>query len=94
MIKASFQLRSDDNMGRIKTARVKRATRELLRKYPDVFTDDFNQNKELLKTRAEIYSIKLRNVIAGYTTRLVKMAKAGNKVARKVTPEDMSKFYG
>ena len=80
-------------MGRIKTKRTKRVTKELLRKYPQDFTVDYKQNKDILRTKADIYSPKMRNVIAGYLTRLVKMSKAGNKITRKVTPEDMSKFY-
>ncbi len=81
-------------MGRIKTVAVKRVTKELLRRFPDEFTEDFTKNKEVLARHTEIPSIKVRNVVAGYASRLVKAKNAGGKEARKVTPEDMSKYYG
>lgn len=59
-------------MGRIKTQQVKRATFELLEKHRDSFTKDFDENKKLVDGFAEIRSKKLRNMIAGYVTRLAK----------------------
>jgi len=59
-------------MGRIKTKQVKRVTIKILREYPDRFKTDFDENKKLLGEIAEIPSKKIRNVIAGYITRLVK----------------------
>ncbi len=44
-------------------------------KYPDRFKDDYEENKKLVEDVAEIRSKKLRNVIAGYLTRLVKVQK-------------------
>lgn len=59
-------------MGKVRPAYVKRTARALLEKYPDKFTADFEHNKrvvgELLKTTKRV-----RNRIAGYITRLVKM---------------------
>ena len=62
-------------MGRIKTQQVKRATRNILKEYPTDFKEDFNENKKLLNARMNIKSKKLRNVIAGYITRLTKTKK-------------------
>jgi len=59
-------------MGRIKTQLVKRTAMKLLAKHPDKFKKDFEENKKLVEETADIKSIKLRNVIAGYLTRLVK----------------------
>jgi small subunit ribosomal protein S17e len=52
---------------------IKRISRELLEKYPDLFTKDFQKNKEILKTLLRTQSKKLRNQIAGYITHLVKI---------------------
>ncbi len=57
-------------MGRIKTTLTKRKTRELLQKHGEVFTTDFSQNKVLTSRYASVQSKKLRNIIAGYATRL------------------------
>lgn len=62
-------------MGRIKTMLIKRTANSLLAKYPERFKDNFEENKKLVEGVAEIPSKKLRNVIAGYITRLVKKQK-------------------
>jgi len=55
---------------------VKRAARELLRRYPDKFTTDFEENKKILDSIAVIPSPKLKNRIAGYITRLVTLSQS------------------
>ena len=57
-------------MGRIKTSMIKRATHELL-KLDIPFVEDFEGNKKLLKDTMP--SKKVRNKIAGYIARLVKV---------------------
>ncbi len=59
-------------MGRIKTALIKRKTKELLHMHGDKFVTDFDQNKKITNQYTEIQSKKLRNIIAGYMTRLKK----------------------
>lgn len=59
-------------MGRIKTVLIKRKTKELLQKYSDSFTSDFAQNKSLVTQHMQVSSKKLRNIVAGYVTRLKK----------------------
>ena len=62
-------------MGRIKTKLIKRNAVKLLQDNPNTFKKDFNENKKLVSSKAEFQSKKLRNVIAGYVTRLVKQAE-------------------
>ena len=59
-------------MGRIKTKAVKRITNELVDNYFDEFSEDFDANKEIVEKYVDIPSKKLRNIITGYVTRLVK----------------------
>ena len=59
-------------MGRIKTKRLKRQTREFIKTYPDKFNKVFDDNKKTLGDVGEIDSKKLRNIIAGYVARLKK----------------------
>ena len=63
-------------MGRIKTKLIKRNSIKLLQVNPDTFKKEFEENKKLVSERAEIHSKKLRNIIAGYITRLVKQQEA------------------
>jgi len=57
-------------MGRIKTTPIKRKTKELLKTYGNNFTADFSKNKVITREYTQVKSKKLRNVIAGYMTRL------------------------
>ena len=59
-------------MGRIKTKLIKRVTNELISGHPDKFTKDFGENKTKVDELADVPSKKMRNVIAGYVTRLIK----------------------
>ena len=62
-------------MGKVRTERVKRVARELVKRYPDKFTTNFEDNKKLVKSLAKISSTKLTNRIAGYITRLLAAAQ-------------------
>ena len=62
-------------MGRIKTTLIKRTANTLIKKYPEKFTENFDENKKAIAEVAEVQSKKLRNVIAGYITRLTKKQK-------------------
>jgi small subunit ribosomal protein S17e len=59
-------------MGRIKTKQIKAVTAEAYEAYKEEFTTDFDKNKLLLNKIQDGESKKLRNVIAGYATRLKK----------------------
>lgn len=59
-------------MGRIKTQQIKRVTFELMDRHRDSFKKDYTENKKLVEEFADIRSKKLRNMIAGYVTRLKK----------------------
>ncbi len=62
-------------MGRIKTQLVKRMTKQLVRDHPAGVTTDFEKNKEHVNEHMSVSSKKIRNIIAGYATRLAKMQK-------------------
>ena len=59
-------------MGRIKTQQIKRVTTDIFSKYKEQFNENFETNKKEVSKVAKIGSKKLRNVIAGYVTRLAK----------------------
>ncbi|MGV8151204.1 MAG: 30S ribosomal protein S17e [Candidatus Woesearchaeota archaeon] len=59
-------------MGRIKTQLIKRTTEDIVGKHSEDFTNEFSENKAILDSKLKISSKKMRNVIAGYVTRLKK----------------------
>ncbi|MFW9864900.1 MAG: 30S ribosomal protein S17e [Candidatus Thorarchaeota archaeon] len=60
-------------MGKVRTIQIKNVSKELINKYPDVFTTDFETNKKLLDKYLEIGSKHLRNRISGYIVNLLKI---------------------
>ena len=59
------------DLGSVRSEKVKRIAKELLRRYPDKFTADFEDNKKLVASLVSTPSKSLRNTIAGYMTSLV-----------------------
>jgi len=61
-------------MGRIKTQLIKSTTEIVLDKYRDKFTSDFQENKGILETVADLPSKKIRNIMAGYITSRISLS--------------------
>jgi small subunit ribosomal protein S17e len=59
-------------MGRIKTKLIKRNATDIFKVGKGRFSNNFENNKKVAGDLANIPSKKLRNVIAGYITKLVK----------------------
>ena len=59
--------------------RIKRISTELLEKYPDRFSVDFEENKKVIKEIAVVRSKILRNRIAGYITSYLHKASIQNE---------------
>ena len=66
-------------MGRIKTKAIKGAAKAFVEKAPDMFKENFEDNKKILGK--DMPSKKNRNMIAGYITRL-------KKQNRNILPEN------
>mmetsp|Transcript_58471 Transcript_58471/g.128195 ORF Transcript_58471/g.128195 Transcript_58471/m.128195 type:complete len:128 (+) Transcript_58471:47-430(+) len=64
-------------MGRVRTATVKRAARQIIEKYYGKMTLDFQINKKITEEVATIPSKRLRNKIAGFATHLMKRIQKG-----------------
>lgn len=81
-------------MGRIKTLLIKRIAKKLVKEHSEEFAPEFDKNKELVEKYTNVDSTKMRNVIAGYTARLVKQKIILDKEPRRrMHEEDLSKFY-
>jgi small subunit ribosomal protein S17e len=61
-------------MGRIKTTWIKNVGKELVEKFPDKFSEDFDVNKKFLESLKVIEDKSVRNKVAGYIVRLKKQA--------------------
>lgn len=72
-------------MGRIKSLMVKRAAKQLLAKDEAKFNDTFEHNKQVLGGNT-MPSKPIRNKIAGYMARLVKMKAIAAKKALEPKP--------
>ena len=64
-------------MGNIKQTFIKRVARELFDRYPNEFTKDFEHNKKKVEELTTVQSKTIRNRIAGYITKLVRMKEEG-----------------
>jgi small subunit ribosomal protein S17e len=59
-------------MGRIKTALTKRIALKLVREYRSQMKDNFEDNKKVVDELVDMPSHKIRNIVAGYVTRIIK----------------------
>lgn len=57
-------------MGKVRIGKVKSISNELVLKYGNVFTTNFEENKKLVQQYTDITSKRLKNRVAGYITRL------------------------
>lgn len=53
---------------------------ELMERYPDAFSDEFNENKQRVERLTELQSRHVRNRIAGYITRNAPGSEANSHV--------------
>lgn len=57
-------------MGKVKQTNIKRFGKIVYEKYFDQISEDFDETKKVLNNIADIKSKKLRNVVAGYVSKL------------------------
>ena len=56
-------------LGTGRTKHIKRMAKELIRRFPDRFSNDFEKNKQSVNSLVTGGTPKVRNLIAGYITR-------------------------
>lgn len=57
-------------MGSVRTEQIKRTAKELIRRFPERFSNNFEDNKHMVTTLTQGATTKVRNQIAGYITRI------------------------
>ena len=63
-------------MGKVKTEQIKRIGKELIARFPDKFSNNFDDNKRMVGALTKGTTTKIRNQIAGYITRVFSLARA------------------
>jgi small subunit ribosomal protein S17e len=58
-------------MGKVRPTLVKRTARDAVRKFPERFSHDFEKNKKAVEDLMILPSKRMRNMVAGYITRLL-----------------------
>ena len=77
-------------VGKVRPLYIKRAARQLFEKYPNRFTESFEENKKAIAELTSITSKRVRNRVAGYITRLVKRKKRLEEMAIKAAEHERS----
>lgn len=67
--------------------RTRRISELLLERHPEVFSTDFEKNKEALETLAQVSSKQLRNRVAGYIAKSLKVDSADEENPPEPEPQ-------
>jgi len=63
-------------LGKVKTEHIKRLAKELLSRFPDKFSSNFDDNKHVVDALTKGATTKMRNQIAGYITHTISLTQA------------------
>ena len=74
-------------MGKVKTEHIKRLANDLMERFPDKFSSDFNANKHTVDMLTEGATTKVRNQVAGYITHTISLS---NVVSSSENEEELS----
>jgi small subunit ribosomal protein S17e len=69
----------------VRTEQIKRTAKELIKRFPDKFSNDFENNKRLVNSLVRGGTPKVLNQIAGYITRFVATEQ---RQLQEETPEE------
>ena len=62
-------------MGKVKTEHIKRLGQELMERFPDKFSSNFDDNKHTVDALTEGATTKVRNQVAGYITHTISLTQ-------------------
>jgi len=75
-------------LGKVKTEQIKHLAKELITLYPSKFTTNFDDNKHMVNELTEGTTTRVRNQVAGYITRTVKLNQHSSIVEDDESEED------
>jgi small subunit ribosomal protein S17e len=73
-------------LGSVRTEQVKRTARELVKRFPGRFSNNFEENKHMVNMLTQGTTTKVRNEIAGYVTRIcagMQTVSSSNETAKE-----------
>jgi small subunit ribosomal protein S17e len=62
-------------LGKVKTEHIKQLGKELLERFPEKFSSNFDENKHAVDALTEGATTKVRNQVAGYITHTVSLTQ-------------------
>jgi small subunit ribosomal protein S17e len=62
-------------LGKVKTEHIKRLGKELMERFPEKFSSDFDANKHTVDALTEGATTKVRNQVAGYITHTISLTQ-------------------
>jgi len=75
-MRVAFTLSSGGYLGKVKTEQIKRTGKELMARFPDKFSSNFDDNKRAVNALTQGATTRIRNQIAGYITHFLTLAQA------------------
>jgi len=63
-------------LGKVKIEHIKRLGKELMSRFPDKFSSNFDDNKHAVDMLTEGTTTKVRNQVAGYITHTISLTQA------------------
>jgi small subunit ribosomal protein S17e len=75
-------------LGKVKTEQIKRIGKELMARYPDKFSSNFDDNKREVELLTQGTTTRVRNQIAGYITRALSLAQADSSEENAEEPAE------
>jgi small subunit ribosomal protein S17e len=72
------------SLGKVKTEQIKRTGKELMTRFPNKFSSNFDDNKKLVNTLTTGTTTRVRNKVAGYITRTVALSETGSEIEADV----------
>jgi small subunit ribosomal protein S17e len=64
-------------MGKVKTEQIKHLAKELIARFPEKFSTNFDDNKHMVNALAQGATTRVRNQVAGYITRTYTLNQKG-----------------
>jgi small subunit ribosomal protein S17e len=75
------------SLGKVKTEQIKKAGKELMLRFPNKFSSNFEENKKIVAALTADTTTRVRNKVAGYITRTIALSEAGSEI--EVDIDDM-----
>jgi small subunit ribosomal protein S17e len=67
--------RKSAQLGKVKTEQIKRLGKELMSRFPNKFSSNFDDNKHAVDTLTQGATTKVRNQVAGYITHTISLTQ-------------------